>query len=127
MTAIEALPAASFVVPKAFDDGPAAPGPAGGVGDGPDVGSRGLGDGASPSRRPVRITTPMISDEDRDMSAAFDTLGRGMDADAPGHAFVLLDERGRVAWQRDCWLPPDRTMYVEPERLLADLANGLRA
>lgn len=69
------------------------------------------------------IRTPMIADDDRDMSAAFDTLGRGMHPDTPGHAFVLLDETGRVVWQRDYWLDPYRTMYVEPERLLADLAR----
>jgi hypothetical protein len=57
------------------------------------------------------------------MSAAFDTLGQGMHADTPGHAFVLVDETGRVAWQRDYWLEPYRTMYIEPERLLADLAR----
>jgi peroxiredoxin len=67
------------------------------------------------------IRTPMIADDDRDMSAAFDTLGRGMHADTPGHAFVLLDEIGKVVWQRDYWLEPYRTMYVEPEKLLADL------
>jgi len=67
------------------------------------------------------ISTPMISDEDRDMSAAFDTLGRGMHSDTPGHAFVLLDDTGTVVWQRDYWLAPYRTMYVAPERLLADL------
>jgi peroxiredoxin Q/BCP len=69
------------------------------------------------------ISTPMISDDDRDMSMAFDTLGRGMHADTPGHAFVLLDETGKVVWQRDYWLDPYRTMYVEPARLLADLAG----
>lgn len=69
------------------------------------------------------ISTPIISDEDRDMSAAFDTLGQGMHADTPGHAFVLLDRTGTVVWQRDYWLAPYRTMYVEPERLLADLAT----
>jgi peroxiredoxin len=68
------------------------------------------------------IRTPMISDEDLDMSVAFDTLGRGMHSDTPGHAFILLDESGKVVWQRDYWLAPYRTMYVEPERLLADLA-----
>ena len=73
-----------------------------------------------------QITTPMISDEDRDMSAAFDTLGRGMHSDTPGHAFVLMDKKGRVAWQRDYWLSPYRTMYVEPERLLADLTDAAR-
>ena len=70
------------------------------------------------------ISTPMISDEDHDMSAAFDTLGQGMHSDTPGHAFVLLDKSGRVVWQRDYWLPPTRAMYVKPARLLADLAEA---
>jgi peroxiredoxin len=69
------------------------------------------------------IATPMIADEDRDMSAAFDTLGQGMHADTPGHAFALI-ERGKVLWYRDYWLPPDRTMYVEPAKVLADLASA---
>ena len=72
------------------------------------------------------ISTPMISDEDRDMSVAFDALGRGMHADTPGHAFVLLDETGKVVWQRDYWLDPYRTMYVEPATLLADLADAVQ-
>ena len=54
---------------------------------------------------------------------AFDTLGRGMHPDTPGHAFVLLDENGTVAWQRDYWLDPYRTMYIDPATLLADLAE----
>jgi peroxiredoxin Q/BCP len=69
------------------------------------------------------ISTPMIADEDRDMSAAFDTLGRGMHADTPGHAFALI-EKGKVLWYRDYWLPPDQTMYVEPAKVLADLASA---
>lgn len=66
------------------------------------------------------IETPMIADDDRDMSAAFDTLGRGMHADTPGHAFALI-EKGKVLWYRDYWLPPDQSMYVEPAKVLADL------
>ncbi|MEX2645898.1 MAG: redoxin domain-containing protein [Gaiellaceae bacterium] len=69
------------------------------------------------------ITTPMIADDDRDMSAAFDTLGLGMHADTPGHAFALIDE-GEVLWYRDYWLPPERTMYVEPAQVLADLPSS---
>ena len=69
------------------------------------------------------ITTPMISDEDRDMSAAFDTLGQGMHSDTPGHAFVLVDKTDKVVWQRDYWLAPYRTMYVQPAKLLGDLAT----
>ncbi|HEY6047615.1 MAG TPA: redoxin domain-containing protein, partial [Sphingomicrobium sp.] len=34
-----------------------------------------------------RITTPLISDSSRAMSEAFNTLGKGMHADTPGHAF----------------------------------------
>ena len=66
------------------------------------------------------ITTPMIADTDRDMSIAFNTLGKGMHGDTPGHAFVLVN-RGKVLWYRDYWLPPTRSMYVEPRRLLADM------
>jgi peroxiredoxin len=67
------------------------------------------------------ISSPMISDGDRNMSRAFDMLGRGMHADVPGHAFVLIDGAGRVLWQRDYYQPPYRTMYVEPRRLFDDL------
>lgn len=69
------------------------------------------------------ITTPVIADEDRDMSRAFNTLGQGMHASAPGHAFVLVD-RGKVVWQRDYWLAPYRTMYVEPKELLDDIPSA---
>ncbi|HEX4930064.1 MAG TPA: redoxin domain-containing protein [Gaiellaceae bacterium] len=69
------------------------------------------------------IATPMIADDDRDMSRAFNTLGQGMHGDTPGHAFVLV-ERGKVLWQRDYWLAPDRTMYVEPEKLLDDIPSA---
>ena len=37
-----------------------------------------------------RITTPLIADADRTMSEAFNTLGQGMHADTPGHAFALI-------------------------------------
>lgn len=66
------------------------------------------------------ITTPVISDSDGDMSAAFNVLGQGMHSDAPGHAFALVD-RGTVRWYRDYWLEPYRTMYVQPQRLLRDI------
>lgn len=80
-------------------------------------------DSPSDLRRAVSlygITTPMIADENRDMSEAFNTLGQGMHGDAPGHAFVLVSG-GTVLWYRDYWLAPTRSMYVEPGRLLADI------
>ena len=66
------------------------------------------------------ITTPLVSDSDRRLSEAFNTLGQGMHADTPGHAFALIFH-GKVLWYRDYWLPPSRTMYVAPEQLLAAL------
>ena len=69
-----------------------------------------------------RIHTAMISDENRSMSQAFNTLGQGMHSDTPGHAFALID-KGRVLWYRDYWLAPYRTMYVDPQKLLADIPS----
>jgi peroxiredoxin len=69
------------------------------------------------------IGTPMIADSDRSISEAFNTLGRGMHADTPGHAFALID-KGKVLWYRDYWLPPDQTMYVAPGKLLADIPKA---
>ena len=70
-----------------------------------------------------RITTPMISDDDGTMSEAFNTLGQGMHGNTPGHAFALVDT-GKVLWYRDYWLPPARSMYVEPAKLLADIPSS---
>ena len=70
------------------------------------------------------ITSPMISDTDRSMSEAFNALGKGMHADTPGHAFVLIDGQGRVLWQRDYYQPPYRLMYVKPAQLLRDVPTG---
>ncbi len=66
------------------------------------------------------ITTPVIADSDRSMSGMFNTLGQGMHSDTPGHAFALID-KGKVLWYRDYWLAPYRTMYVQPQDLLADI------
>ncbi len=67
-----------------------------------------------------KITTPLISDSSRSMSEAFNTLGQGMHANTPGHAFALI-YRGKVLWYRDYWLAPYRTMFVQPNKLLADI------
>jgi peroxiredoxin Q/BCP len=69
------------------------------------------------------ITTPLISDGNRNMSQAFNTLGKGMHSDTPGHAFALIDG-GKVLWYHDYWLPPDQLMYVPPKQLLADIPSA---
>ena len=70
------------------------------------------------------IASPMIADGDRSMSSTFNMLGRGMHADTPGHAFVLIDGSGRVLWQRDYYQAPYRTMYVRPADLFKDIPSS---
>ena len=74
--------------------------------------------------RQYGIASPMIADSDRSMSTAFNMLGRGMHADTPGHAFVLIDGRGHVLWQRDYYQAPYRTMYVRPADLFKDIPSS---
>lgn len=62
------------------------------------------------------IRTPMISDEDGDMSTVYDAIGRGMHANTDGHTFVLLDRSGRIRWRRDY-----TTMFVLPDTLLGEI------
>lgn len=83
-------------------------------------------DGTADLKQAIRqygISSPMISDSDRSMSEAFNMLGKGMHPDTPGHAFVLIDGRGKVLWQRDYYQAPYRTMYVNPARLLEDIPS----
>lgn len=66
------------------------------------------------------IRSAVIADSNRSLSKAFNTLGKGMHDNTPGHAFVLIDQ-GKVLWYRDYWLAPWRTMYVKPAQLLAEI------
>ncbi len=68
-----------------------------------------------------RITTPLVADEDRDMSGAYDVLGQGMHPNTAGHTFILVDRQGVIRWRRDYWLGSAPTMYVKPDELLADI------
>lgn len=66
--------------------------------------------------RDYKIRTPLLSDEGRRMSTDYDVLGLGMHPDMPGHTFILVDREGTIRWRRDY-----TTMYVEPEKLLAEI------
>ncbi len=69
------------------------------------------------------ITTPLVADEDRDMSGAYDVLGQGMHPNQAGHTFILVDRQGVIRWRRDYWLGSEQTMYVKPDKLLADIPS----
>ena len=70
-----------------------------------------------------RITTPLVADEDRDMSGAYDVLGQGMHPNQAGHTFILVDRQGVIRWRRDYWIGSAPTMYVKPDELFADIPN----
>lgn len=63
-----------------------------------------------------RISMPFLVDPSKEISAAYDTLGRGHHADLPGHSFVLVDGGGEIAWRGDY-----PTMWVEPAELAAEV------
>ena len=64
------------------------------------------------------VLTPLVSDEDRNMSNAYAVLGQGMHPDTAGHTFVLVDKRGRIRWRRDY-----SKMYVKPGELFAEIPD----
>jgi len=64
------------------------------------------------------ITTPLLSDISTEMSFAYGMLGHGGmgHPQTNGHAFMLLDENGKVLWHRAY-----QEMYVKADQLLADM------
>jgi len=46
----------------------------------------------------------------------------------PGHTFVLVDRRGRIAWIRDYGAPQNGgMMYVAPDQLVPEIQKHLSA
>ena len=74
--------------------------------------------------RQYGITTPLLADPTTAMSAAYGMLGHGGmgHPTADGHAFMLLDEQGKVVWHRAY-----QQMYVEPAQLLRDMRAEVTA
>jgi len=64
------------------------------------------------------IRTPMLADPSTSMSAAYGMLGHGgmQHPTQDGHAFMLLDAKGRVLWHQAY-----SEMYIDPSQLLADM------
>lgn len=65
------------------------------------------------------VTTPVLLD-DGTVSLAYDTLGKGMHAELPGHSFILIDSDGTQIWNGDypsMWLPPQDLLEEATSRL----------
>lgn len=67
------------------------------------------------------LTTPVLIDASKEVSRAYDTLGRGHHADLPGHSFILIDREGVIRWRGDY-----PSMYVGTSELLARISASLR-
>ncbi len=65
------------------------------------------------------VKTPYLLD-DGTVSKAYDTLGKGMHADLPGHGFVLIDKSGNKVWQGDY-----PSMWIDPHDLLTTAKSHL--
>ena len=72
------------------------------------------------------ITLPTLADPDRAVSGAFGTLAYGMMNGAlPGHTFILVGPDGKIRWRADYGGPPNYTMFVADDTLLAELRRAL--
>ena len=66
------------------------------------------------------IKERILIDESKQVSKAYDVLGRGHHADLPGHSFILVGGDGTVLWRRDY-----PAMYVKSSDLLAEVAASV--
>jgi len=70
--------------------------------------------------------TPLLSDPDGAVSAAYDVLQWAAATGEPSHTFVLVGGDGDVAWVQDYGHPSNRgVMYVEPPEIVAEVARRL--
>ncbi|MGV8977580.1 MAG: peroxiredoxin family protein [Cellulomonas sp.] len=67
------------------------------------------------------VTTPVLLD-DGSVSKAYGTLGKGMHAGLPGHAFILIGPDGNQLWSGEY-----PSMWLDPQALLAEATSHLKA
>lgn len=74
------------------------------------------------------FSTPVLSDPDLRVSKAYSANQYGMmGTSRDGHSFIVVVPDGRIEHRADYGGPPDHTMYVPPENLIADIRKGMRA
>lgn len=72
------------------------------------------------------LTTPLLSDPDLSVSAAWGGNMYGMMGTAKnGHSFIVVGPDGVIKWRADFGGPPKYTMYVPVKELLADIREGI--
>ena len=73
------------------------------------------------------ISTPLLSDEGRNVSESYGVLQWAMPNGEPGHTFVLVGKNGKVKWVRDYGAPENGgLMWVSVDVLYQELAARLK-
>lgn len=73
------------------------------------------------------ITTPLLSDADKQVSQAYGGLQWAMPSGEPGHTFVLVDQNGKIVWIRDYGAPQNGgAMYVAVNELTGEIQQQLQ-
>ena len=69
--------------------------------------------------------TPMLTDADHSISAAYDVLQWAVGTGEPGHTFILVNG-GEITWVRDYGAPENGgSMYVPPTEIAQQVADAL--
>ncbi|MGH2695659.1 MAG: peroxiredoxin family protein [Actinomycetota bacterium] len=73
------------------------------------------------------ISTLVLSDQRVAVSQSYSTNQYGMMGEGfNGHSFIVVGPDGTILWRADYGGPPDHTMYLPVDSLIADLREGLR-
>src|SRR5437899_2888767 len=73
----------------------------------------------------MHLTTPVLSDPDLTVSAAYHANDYGMmGTSRDGHTFILVGTDGVIRWRADYGGAPNYTMDVPVTQLLSDLKAG---
>jgi peroxiredoxin len=68
----------------------------------------------------------LLTDVNHEVAQAYDVLQWAVATGEPGHTFVLVDRRGRVAWIRDYGAPQNGgVMYVPVDELTREIRRSL--
>lgn len=77
--------------------------------------------------REYGTTVHLLSDSTHEVSEAYDVLQWAVGTGEPGHTFVLVDDKGAVAWVRDYGAPENGgVMYVPTDELVPQMRDHLR-
>ena len=69
-------------------------------------------------------TTPLLTDTEHSVSEQYDVLQWAVATGEPGHTFILVDERGKIAWIRDYGVV-ESSMYVDPLAIATQVEEAL--